>query len=141
MKKIIKFRIWDKEEGKLLSDPYCHIKQTLEEINCIGCITQKNSKYCLQESLNLYDINGKEIFEGDIVDLYAKKGSTYKPKAIHQASIRWVEDYAGFGLYQYKDGQVIPFYKVNPKKLRILGNILEKTRLQTPQKKPKSIQN
>jgi hypothetical protein len=45
-----------------------------------------------------------------------------------------VEDYAGFGLYQYKDGQVIPFYKVNPKKLRILGNILEKTRIQTPQK-------
>lgn len=123
MKRHIKFRVWDipQKQFKPVEGSVIHID---DETNT-STLKPIDENHRIQQSLNLYDIDGKEIFEGDIVDLYAKKQSSYKPKAIHQASVRWIEAYACFGLYQYKNGEEIPIYKVDTKKLRVLGNILK----------------
>jgi hypothetical protein len=125
MKRHIKFRVWNipQKQCKPVEGSVIHID---DETNT-STLKPMDEDHGVQQSLNLYDIDGKEIFEGDIVDLYAKKQSSYKPKAIHQASVRWIEAYACFGLYQYKNGEEIPIYKVDTKKLRVLGNVLEGT--------------
>lgn len=125
MKRTLKFRVWNGD--KKTFSPVEGSVITLNDQECFSELKPINENSHIQQSLDLYDIDGKEIYEGDVVDLYAKKNSSYKPKAIHQASVRWIKAYACFGLYQYKDGTEIPIYKINPKNLRVLSNILSQT--------------
>jgi uncharacterized phage protein (TIGR01671 family) len=122
MKRFIHFRVWDKLEKKFeaLKGSVIHINDDQN-----ATLMPLSQDYVIQQSIGLKDIDGREIFEGDVVDLYAKKNSTYKPKALHQGSIRWVTTFAGFGVYQYKDGQELPLNKFDPKKLRVINNIYE----------------
>lgn len=125
MKRSIKFRVWNSSKKEF--NPVEGSVITIEDETNTATLKPLEGENYIQQSLNLFDIDGKEIFEGDIVDLYAKKNPNkpiYKPKALHQASVRWIQAYACFGLYQYKDGMEIPIYKIDPKKLRVLGNIL-----------------
>jgi uncharacterized phage protein (TIGR01671 family) len=131
MKRSIRFRVWDHMSKKFHPIEGASIR--IDEKKGTGVLSPHNEKDVIQQSINLKDIDGKEIFEGDVVDLYAKRVTSYKPKPIHQASVRWLDAYACFGLYQYKDGQEVPIYKVDPRKLRVLGNVLEAKPKQTKQ--------
>ena len=121
---IPKFRAWLKKEQKM--DNYIdHISWLEDELYCIGDgITYMVSAedLVLMQSTGLVDKNGKEIFEGDILDYRGRK-----------ALVRWHESYASF-IYRFVDElqnrntEWKPLYLAYMK-CEIIGNIYENPEL------------
>ncbi len=117
---IPKFRAWLKKEQKM--DNYIdHISWLEDELYCIGDgITYMVSAedLVLMQSTGLKDKNGKEIFEGDILDYKGRK-----------ALVRWHGSYASF-IYKFVDElqkrntEWKPLYLAYMK-CEIIGNIYE----------------
>ena len=121
---IPKFRAWLKKEQKM--DNYIdHISWLEDELYCIGDgITYMVSAedLVLMQSTGLVDKNGKEIFEGDILDYRGRK-----------ALVRWHGSYASF-IYRFVDElqkrntEWKPLYLAYMK-CEIIGNIYENPEL------------
>lgn len=121
---IPKFRAWLKKEQKM--DNYIdHISWLEDELYCIGDgITYMVSAedLVLMQSTGLKDKNGKEIFEGDILDYKGRK-----------ALVRWHGSYASF-IYRFVDElqkrntEWKPLYLAYMK-CEIIGNIYENREL------------
>ena len=119
-----KFRAWLKKEQKM--DNYIdHISWLEDELYCIGDgITYMVSAedLVLMQSTGLFDRNGKEIFEGDILDYRGRK-----------ALVRWHGSYASF-IYRFVDElqnrntEWKPLYLAYMK-CEIIGNIYENPEL------------
>lgn len=116
----LRFRAWLKKEQKM--DNYIdHISWLEDELYCIGDgITYMVSAEDLElmQSTGLRDKNGKEIFEGDILDYKGRK-----------ALVRWHGSYASF-IYRFVDElqnrktEWKPLYLAYMK-CEIIGNIYE----------------
>lgn len=121
---IPKFRAWLKKEQKM--DNYIdHVSWLEDELYCIGDgITYMVSAedLVLMQSTGLVDKNGKEIFEGDILDYKGRK-----------ALVRWHGSYASF-IYRFVDephkrnAEWKPLYLAYMK-CEIIGNIYENREL------------
>ena len=121
---IPKFRAWLKKEQKM--DNYIdHISWLEDELYCIGDgITYMVSAedLVLMQSTGLKDKNGKEIFEGDVLDYKGRK-----------ALVRWHGSYASF-IYRFVDephkrnAEWKPLYLAYMK-CEIIGNIYENPEL------------
>lgn len=121
---IPRYRAWLKKEQKM--DNYIdHISWLEDELYCIGDgITYMVSAedLVLMQSTGLKDKNGKEIFEGDILDYKGRK-----------ALVRWHGSYASF-IYRFVDElqkrntEWKPLYLAYMK-CEIIGNIYENREL------------
>lgn len=117
---IPRYRAWLKKEQKM--DNYIdHISWLEDELYCIGDgITYMVSAedLVLMQSTGLKDKNGKDIFEGDILDYKGRK-----------ALVRWHGSYASF-IYRFVDElqkrntEWKPLYLAYMK-CEIIGNIYE----------------
>jgi uncharacterized phage protein (TIGR01671 family) len=131
MKRDIKFRVWDKVTEKFVKSAvggfgwpdYCEIRLTLEGNLKIeaeyGEATLDPDRYIIQQYIGIEDDTGKEIYEGDIVEL--ETGNSAQS---------WIEKI----LPSYND--LMTIFKIysqrNPhqhqmiQSIKVVGNIFEK---------------
>lgn len=114
---IPKFRAWNSETKEI------EVFKTYEEISELFlALSADDGFYSIMQSTGLKDKNGKEIFEGDIVD--------YKGR---EAVVKWHGSYASF-IYRFVDGLQERVSEWDPLFLacyhfEILGNIYENPEL------------
>lgn len=108
MQRPIQFRVWD---DRLLKFSYFDLTSAAGNLP-IDCINN------VQQFTGLRDVNGKWIFEGDIVKFQALNPSSRKPSYEEIIVVEWAEDFCGFN--NFKD--VFAEWEV-------LGNIFENSKL------------
>ena len=125
---MIKFRAWHNELARMMSisDMWFNV-DSLGEIGLNDAvmndyITVSPNEIELMQSTGLKDKNGKEIFEGDIVD--------YKGR---EAVVKWHGSYASF-IYRFVDGLKERVSEWDPLFLacynfEVIGNIYENPEL------------
>ena len=67
----IKFRVWDKYDNEMkydAQDTYDYIVNNIME-DCFGDVL-KSGRYEVMQYIGIKDKNGKEIYEGDIIDVH-----------------------------------------------------------------------
>ena len=129
---IPKFRAWDVHEKKMFTNDqliiwngnvYANDNSKLNVDNLKGW--NIDEKYLMQ-STGLFDKNGKEIFEGDIVK-YKAGCNTYTEEVAYD------KNFGGFGVRDAKTdiiftfGEVFEDIDINP--LEVIGNIYDNPEL------------
>lgn len=109
---IPKFRAWNIESQCMLNHDFIvnTVIQNGEIVRDFSDILEHIDMFVLMQSTGLHDVNGKEIFEGDIVQCWYEKGFV----VMRQGSwfIETDKEHLGV-LYEYSD------------EARVIGNIHE----------------
>lgn len=121
----IKFRIWDKKMNKMIypNDPVSGeiLIYPLWVINLDGTVLDEDyfklNDVVLMQYTGLKDKNGREIYEGDIVEIEGFK---------EHMEVFFKDGYFGWGKQHYGMYSFDPF---GLEKLRVIGNIYEGIKL------------
>jgi uncharacterized phage protein (TIGR01671 family) len=120
MNREIKFRIWDEEVNKMMT--WDDIKQ--KGMYASMMIAWPN----LMQYIALKDKNGKEIYEGDIVN-FTKRGMTHGPEAenVKNAEVWYSSEDCAFAFGKYKSADYTWWYSMVDVlcDFEVVGNIFE----------------
>ena len=135
MQRELKFRVWNKFMKAWMAEDVIAITGNNELIDCLGVNTQLDSQYedeeiVFQQFTGLSDSKGKEIYEGDIVDiqdsiklpLYVIKFGFFENSCSEIAGNGFFLEAIGGGEYS----QETLYEEI---KLKIAGNIFENPEL------------
>ena len=114
MKREIKFRAWDIEEG-VMFDPLHHNHRDFDEI------LARDYRYSVMQFTGLTDKNGKDVFEGDVINPIMMNGTITRGTVIfhngsfmaRQIGAEWLID----DLYRYDNTEVVGNIWENPELL------------------------
>lgn len=147
----IKFRIWDKQKNQWFTPIYQAYENQLEEltIGLTGDIYLRNMGGVEHESVfldrfgdwqqftGLLDKNGKEIYEGDIIQWHVEEGQEYIVSNDDEDPLKriviWLDDDAKFG-WKHLSGDLdqsgYSFTKRNFESMgEVIGNVIENPEL------------
>ena len=123
MKRILKFRVWDKERSRFWltrNSLYFYLENLQDEILAVSIskFIQRGDSFVVQQFTGLLDKDGREIYEGDIIKLISKSDLTQDCYDLnHIFQIKWSR-------YSF-----LPFSVVYEKDTIIIGNVLENPEL------------
>ena len=124
----IKFRAWDNEKREFLSDDYGPISVGDSKVVTDGDWqgVYYTDKYTIEQYTGLKDKNGKEIYEGDIVEQFVFGVNTFNGKLCGRRTIwqiRWNEEECCFELH-YLRGSLFGDSLMNKNdEFEVIGNI------------------
>lgn len=126
MKREIKFRVWDTENQEFfypdeLRIQYNQIGWTADHYLDIDSYGTKPEEYVLQQFTGLFDKNGKEIYEGDIIICRVEDSQTGVLKKGYAGIIHWNHSYFAVGEYK--------LFIMDDKALKVIGNVFENEEL------------
>jgi uncharacterized phage protein (TIGR01671 family) len=133
--KMIKYRVWDKrnktfvscerfynldgDSGQLLIDCAGQIRMATYPIDngdnladSVFYPIENQGDYVVQQYAGFKDVNGREIYEGDVV--FADEGT-------------WIVGFTDgcFGLKADEEDKLTPLFEYGPKELMVIGNVFE----------------
>ncbi len=131
----IKFRVWSENMWLDGNDAMIHVNPLVSDITEIELEAGHPLKrYIMCQYTGLKDKNGKEIYEGDIVQ-YDDPMWNFKPEQVHIGVIIWRENNAAFICERRLiDGKAVkPEYGMSGLELKwhavVIGNIYENPEL------------
>lgn len=128
MNRLIKFRAWDFEKNIML-DKHDKINGMLNE-RCFmfpPSFETVNTKFAWMQFTGLHDVNGKEIYEGDILSLRSQFNGNW---SINGAAVIFSYEYVGGWVLAGRDNENLNI-GTRQNHVEVIGNIYENPELLT----------
>ncbi len=130
--RIIKFRIWDFSEKNWMKPDGESMWASPDYCASFEVILANRTRFRVQQFTGLLDKNGKEIYEGDLVN-FTIPGITHGPERedLTSQEVHWAQEEGSwaFGRWLNTDGELTYFTivgdRIDVKTLEIVGNIFE----------------
>lgn len=122
----IKFRAWDESEKAFLTYPCYFNHLNFQEFTCFDRLfSADEDQVTVQQSIELKDKDGKEIYEGDIVEFSYKEDDNI----VFKGRIEYFTDRASYGIATGNGFTTFDEHIDYMQLLKVVGNIFENPEL------------
>jgi hypothetical protein len=134
MSRLIQFRVFDNWIKNFMIQEYGGFWQSKGYgfTDCSEVLLYGNTRFVIQQSLDMKDKNGRDIYEGDLIN-FSIHGMTHGPERedIKNAEVIWDPENACFSFGRFKSTELIEYSfcfgdRIDRNSIEIVGNIFER---------------